>query len=239
MSAAADFAATRWTLVLKARAGAADPGAALSELCAAYYEPVRTFIRAQVRDPESARDLTQEFFARVLRGGAFDRAEPERGRFRSFVLGAVKHFLADTRDRERAAKRGGGSPHEPLEPGTATSPGLDPPDLARLAPDVLFDRNWALALLDRALVSLAAEMAAGGKAAHFDTLKPWLTGDAAGLSQAEAAAQLGMNEGAVKVAVHRLRRRFREAVKTEIAQTLADAREVETELRHLLAAISA
>jgi RNA polymerase sigma-70 factor (ECF subfamily) len=142
------------------------------------------------------------------------------------------------RDRAQAAKRGGGALHERLEPGTETSPGIDPPACPSLAPDALFDRNWALALLDRALAALAADLAAEGKAAHFEALKPWLTGDVRGISQADAAARLGMNEGAVKVAVHRLRRRFREQVKSEIAQTLADAREIETELQHLLQAMS-
>jgi len=231
------FAATRWTLVLRARADAADPSAALSELCEAYYAPVHAFIRARVRDREAARDLTQEFFARVLRGSAFERAEPGRGRFRSFLLGAVKHFLADMHDRERAARRGSGQEAIPLDPGTDTSPGLDPADPGTGLGDEIFDRQWAITLLDRSLLQLASEMKAEGKAAHFEELKPWLTG-AAVTSQAEVAAHLGVNENAVKVAIHRLRKRFRELVKLEIAQTVEGADEQQAELRHLISALA-
>lgn len=239
MSAPTDeqFVTTRWTLVLKARAEAVDPGSALAELCEAYYAPVHAFIRGTVRDPESARDLTQEFFARVLRGGAFDRAEPARGRFRSFLLGAVKHFLADMRDRDRAAKRGFGAEAIPLDAATDSSPGFEPADSRALPNDAVFDREWAITLLDRALLELADGLAATGKSEQFAVLKPWLIG-AATASQAEAAAQLGMNENALSVAIHRLRRRFREIVQVEIAQTVTGADERQAELRHLIAALT-
>jgi RNA polymerase sigma-70 factor (ECF subfamily) len=230
--------ATRWTLVLRARGRSPEAQLALGTLCEGYYAPVHAFIRAQVRDHEAARDLTQEFFARVLRGGAFDRADPQRGRFRSFLLGAVKHFLADARDRQAARKRGSGQELLPLEPGTDTSPGLDPPDPRPAALELLFDRQWAFTLLDRALGRLAQDMAGAGKAAHFSVLKPWLTG-AAAQPQSEAAARLGLNESALKVAIHRLRARFRGLVKAEIAQTVADPAQVAAELDYLIEVVSA
>ncbi len=236
-STGSPFAATRWTLVLLAR-GESDAGrAALGELCEAYYAPVQAFIRVTVRDDEKARDLTQDFFARVLRGGAFDRADPDRGRFRSFLLGAVKHFLSDMRDRERAQKRGGGLEAVPIEPGTDTSPGFDATDPRAVTPDSIFDRQWAFTLLDRALRQLGEELAAGGKADHFDVLKPWLTG-AAATPQSEVAARLGLSENAVKVAIHRLRTRFRDLVKTEIAQTVAGPAEVTEEVNYLIEALA-
>lgn len=232
-STGSPFAATRWTLVLRAR-GESDAGrAALGELCEAYYAPVQTFIRVALRDDERARDLTQEFFARVLQGGAFDGAEPERGRFRSFLLGAVKHFLSDMRDRDRAQKRGGGVEAVPIVPGTDTSPGFDAPDQNTVVSDATFDRQWAFTMLDRALKQLGGELAAAGKVDHFEVLKPWLTG-AAATPQSEAATRLGLSESAVKVAIHRLRARFRELVKAEIAQTVADPAQVAGELNYLI-----
>jgi RNA polymerase sigma factor (sigma-70 family) len=236
-SDASHFAKTRWTLVLRARGQSEVSRAALGELCEAYYGPVHRFIRATVRDDQEARDLTQEFFARVLKGGAFDRADQERGRFRSFLLGAVKHFLSDMGDRNRAWKRGGGVVGIPLETGTDTSPGLDAPDPRTAAPDLAYDRQWAFTLLDRAIHELDRELTAAGKADHFEILKPWLTG-AAARPQSDAAARLGLSENAVKVAIHRLRTRFRELVKAEIAQTVADPAEVAGELSYLIEVVT-
>lgn len=231
------FATTQWTRVLQARGDSPEAKAALSDLCAAYYAPAFAFIRRNAPDEDSARDLTQEFFARLLVRQGIDTVDPARGRFRSFLLGAVKHFLADIRDHGRRLKRGAGLPMESIDPGTDTSPGLQLPDPQALSPDLEFDRKWALTLLDRALAALAEEHRAAGKPGQFDTLKPWLTGDTESISQADAARQLGLNESAVKVAIHRLRRRFREAVKNEIAQTLSDRAQVEEELHHLLEAL--
>ncbi len=234
------FATTRWTQVREAQGAGTLAGTALSDLCAAYYAPVHAYISRTVYDLGDPRDLTQEFFSRVLAGTVrLGGAEAARGRFRAYLLGAVKHFLADTRDRAAAVKRGGRHDHVPLAAGgTDTSPGLevaapdDPP------PDAWFDREWGLAVLALALEALEAEHARQGKEAHFRVLKPWLTGDGAGGSQTAAAAELGMNEGAVKVAIHRLRRRFREQVKAEIAQTVATPQEAEEELRYLIEAVS-
>jgi len=238
LRAPAAFVTTQWTRVLEARGHSPEAQAALSDLCAAYYAPVFAFIRHNTPDQDAARDLTQEFFARLLSRQSLGAADPERGRFRSYLLGAVKHFLADMRAREHRLKRGGGQPVECLDPGTDTSPGMQLPDANAPGPDREFDRKWALTVLDRALAALAAEHRAAGKEKQFDALKPWLTGDTEILSQADAARQIGLNESAVKVAIHRLRRRFREAIKAEIGQTLSDHSQVKDELDQLLAALS-
>jgi RNA polymerase sigma-70 factor (ECF subfamily) len=231
------FRTTRWTQVLQARGDSAQARAALSELCAAYYAPVFGFIRHNAPDEEAARDLTQEFFRRLLARQGIEGVEPSRGRFRSFLLGAVKHFLADMRKHDHRQKRGAGMTLEALEPGTDTSPGLQLPDHAALNPEREFDRKWALAMLERALGALAREQELGGKTAQFEALKPWLTGEIQDISQAQTARQLGLNESAAKVAIHRLRRRFRQVLKTEIGQTLSDRAQVNEELHYLLEAL--
>jgi RNA polymerase sigma factor (sigma-70 family) len=245
--APAAFVTTQWTRVLEARGHSPEAQAALSDLCAAYYAPVFAFIRHHTPDPDAARDFTQEFFARLLARHGLDTVERGRGRFRSYLLGAVKHFLADQHDRAGAAKRGGGQTPLSLDAhagdtthggGGAKSALLQVPDPAAPVPDAYFDRQWALTILDRALAALAADHAAAGKTAQFETLKPWLTGDAEQLSQADAARRLDVNEGAVKVAIHRLRKRFRELVKAEIAQTVGGGGDVQAELNYLLEVLS-
>jgi RNA polymerase sigma-70 factor (ECF subfamily) len=234
------FVTTQWTRVLEARGDSPDAKAALSDLCAAYYAPVFAFIRRNARDEETARDLTQEFFSRLLTRPSIERVDPRRGRFRSFLLGAVKHFLADMSDYASRLKRGAGQSPEPLELGTdtSTSPALQIPDPAAPSPEREFDRKWALTLLAHALSAVAEEHKAAGKSELFETLKPWLTGEAETISQGEAAARLGLNEGAVKVAIHRLRRRFREAIKHQIGQTLDNPAQVEEEMHYLLEALT-
>jgi RNA polymerase sigma factor (sigma-70 family) len=232
----AQFAPTRWTLVLRARGRSADSRAALSELCEAYYAPVLAFLRREGRDEDAARELTQEFFSRLLAQPGLGGVEPGRGRFRSYLLGAVKHFLAEERQRANAAKRGGGQAPMSIEASASadTTSELQIPDPAAAVPDAFFDRHWATALVDRAVATLGAEATAEGKAGQFVALKPWLLGELPSLSQADAARQLGLSEGAVKVAVHRLRKRFREVVKAEIAQTVPEPGEVQGELRYLV-----
>jgi RNA polymerase sigma-70 factor (ECF subfamily) len=235
------FAPTRWTLILRARGESVEARAALGELCEAYYQPVLRFLRREGRDQDSARELTQEFFARILAGGAFDEVDPERGRFRSYLLGALKHFLADQRKAGQRLKRGGGVTPESLDapgPMSDDSPGLDVAGPVAAPPDADFDREWALTVMDRALTSLQREFTASGKADHFEALKPWLMGDGGTGSQAGAARLLGLSEGAVKVGIHRLRKRFRDVVRTEIAQTLRDRALVDEELGHLVEALS-
>jgi len=234
----AAFVTTQWTQVLEARGDSPEGRAALSDLCAAYYAPVFAFIRRNTPNEDVARDRTQEFFAGLLSRQSLGGVDPQRGRFRSYLLGAVKHFLADRRVRENRLKRGGGQRGEPLDAGTDTSPGLQLPDVNAPSPDREFDRKWALTVLDRALAALEGEHLAIGKADQFETLKPWLTGDTENLSQAVAAKQLDLNESAVKVAIHRLRLRFREAIKLEIGRTLSDRNQMEEELGHLLSALS-
>ena len=237
-----EFALTRWTLIQRARGESPAARAALSELCEAYYQPVLRFLCCQGRDEDAARELTQEFFARVLAGRGFAEADPERGRFRSYLLGALKHFLADQHKREHRLKRGGGVAAESLD---AIGPddeqaSLQIADTSVPTPDSFFDREWALAVVGRGVAVVEKDFAAGGKEDQFAALKPWLMGEAPSMSQADAARRLGLSEGAVKVAVHRLRKRFRDSVRAEIAQTLPDPSPalVEEELRHLIAALS-
>ncbi len=232
------FRTTQWTRVLAARGDSVEARAALGELCERYYGAVLAFVRRSGREEDAARELTQEFFARLLARQGLDTVEQGRGRFRSFLLGAVKHFLADARAHAIAVKRGGGTVPVPLGDGTDTSPGVEVPDAGAPDPEREFDRKWALTVLDRALTAIAGEEAAAGQQAQFAALKPWLTGDAPEHSQAEVARMLGTTEAAVKVAVHRLRRRFRGQVKAEIARTLADPAQVADELACLLAALS-
>ena len=237
------FSTTAWTLVLAARTESPAAQAALSDLCAAYYAPVHAYIARTTRDLGDARDLTHSFFERLLAGNRLTHVDKNRGRFRSYLLGAVKHFLADIRDHHAAAKRGGGHSHLPLHTasGIPTDPGTgalaDPPDTRSLPPDAWFDRLWALTVLDRALNTLAAEHQAAGTSHHFEQLKPWLTGDQPELSQAEIASRLGITENALKVSLHRLRKRFRTQVAREIAATLAHPADAEHELQALLAAV--
>jgi RNA polymerase sigma factor (sigma-70 family) len=236
-STPAAFVTTQWTQVLEARGDSPEAKAALSDLCAAYYTPVLAFVRRDAPDEDAARDLTQEFFARLLARQGIATVDPQRGRFRSFLLGAVKHFLADVRAHDHRLKRGAGQPMVSIDPGTDTSPGLQLSDPNAPSPDREFDRKWALTMLGRALATLAEEHKAAGRSGHFDVLKPWLTGDPETLSQAEVARQLGMSEGAVAVAIHRLRRRFRDVVRGEVARTLNDPAQVGDELACLVAAL--
>lgn len=232
--AASAFAPTRWTQVLEARGDSPAARAALSELCAAYYQPVFHFLRHGGRKDDTARELTQAFFARVLAHDGFATVDPERGRFRSFLLGALRHFLADVHAQEHTVKRGGGRTPEPLHTGTDTSPGLEVAAPETEPPGTAFDRQWALALMTRALEAVAAEFRAAGRETYFAALKPWLMGSGRELPQAEAAQQLGLSEAAVKVAVHRLRKRFREVIRNEIAQTVPQRADVDEELHYLV-----
>ncbi len=232
------FHDTRWTLVSRSRGSDTQAQAALSELCEAYYAPVVVFLRRDGRDEDAARELAHDFFARLLQGDAINGADPLRGRFRSYLLSALKRFAADQRDHDHAAKRGGGQIHAVIEnEDSSTGAGLQIADASVEAPDATFDRQWALTVLARALATLEAELRDSGKGHHFDTLKPWLTADGDATPQSEAAGKLGLSEDAIKVAIHRLRKRFRDAVKAEIAQTVSDSGNVREELDALMAAL--
>jgi RNA polymerase sigma-70 factor (ECF subfamily) len=232
------FVTTRWTQVLNARGESPQARVALGALCEAYYMPVFRFVRRSNDSDDSARDLTQEFFAQLLSRHGLDQVQQGKGRFRSYLLGAVKHFLADQLDLAHAAKRGGGQPHVPLKVGTdsQTTAFLTIP--AAPVPDAFFDRQWALNVIDRALKALAVELAAAGKDRYFETLKPWLVAEESSLSQTNAAQILGLSEGAIKVSIHRLRKRFRDLVKDEIAGTVDPTVTVQEELRYLLEALA-
>ena len=235
------FLTTRWTRVLAARGGTPEASKALGELCEAYWTPVFRFLRREGRAEDEARELTQEFFGRVLARDGFSHADPRRGRFRSFLLGAVCHFLGDLRDRERAIKRGGGVTAESIDAANSsdTAAGLQIADARAEVPDTFFDRQWAFAILDRAFSQLAVEQEAAGKAAHYAVLKPWLVGETAALPQANAARALGLSEGAIKVSIHRLRKRFRELVRAEVIHTLPDPAEADAELSYLVEVLAA
>ena len=232
------FVTTRWNEVLSARGESAEARAALSELCGAYWMPVFRFIRRDCAE-DAARDLTQEFFAQLLAHRGLDGVEQGKGRFRSYLLGAVKHFLSNQKERAEAAKRGSGQAHVPLEvmADAHTTESLQVIDPSAPAPDAFFDRQWAMNVIDHALKALELEFSSAAKTAHFETLKPWLIGDAASLSPGEAGRRLGLTEGAVKVAIHRLRKRFRSLVKEEIAGTVDESAEVGEELRYLVEAL--
>ena len=234
MAATSPFLPTRWTLVLRAQGESMESRAALSELCEHYYQPVFRFLQREGRDEDAARELAQEFFTRILNRGGIGAADPARGRFRTYLLGAVKHFLADRRDYEQRQKRGGGQAMESLSVAAHEGPAIDIPDATSELRDTFFDRTWALAIMERALKNVGDDFAREGKSAHFDALKPWLVGDTPQLFQAEVAAQLGWSESAVKVGVHRLRKRFRETIRAEIAQTVADGADIDAELRYLV-----
>jgi RNA polymerase sigma factor (sigma-70 family) len=232
------FCTTQWTQVLAAKGNTPESRQALSDLCAAYYAPVVAFLSRSTRNEDQARDLAHEFFARILGRHRLDGADPERGRFRTYLLGAIKHFLAKQRASAACEKRGARFLHEPIPAASDTSPGLDIPDTTALPPDDHFDREWALNVLQRGLAALEQETEAAGAGAQFHALKPWLTGDRPDLTQAEAARELNMSEGAVRVAVYRLRRRFRDLVKAEVSQTVDPTGTVDDELRHLLDVLS-
>jgi RNA polymerase sigma-70 factor (ECF subfamily) len=235
---ARDFATTRWSVVLAAGGGASpESEQALASLCEAYWYPLYAFVRRLGHQPDDAQDLTQAFFARVLEKGYLRAADPGRGRFRCFLLAALKHFLANERERARAHKRGGGRAVLPLDFQAGEQRYRLEPAHERTA-GRLYERRWALTLLGQVLARLREEFARAGKAPLFDRLKAYLTGENASASYREVGAELGMSEGAVKVAVHRLRGRYRELLLGEIAQTVAAPEEVEEELLHLFEAIS-
>ncbi len=206
--------------------------AALEELCRVYWYPLYAYVRRRGHSPEDAQDLTQEFFARLLEHKWVARADRQRGRFRSFLLSAMSYFLSDEWDKARAQKRGGGVTPVPLQFDTAeTRYGHEPAD--QVTPEQTYERRWALALLEEVLRKLRLEYEEAGRTELFTALHPCLVGERAGLPYKEVAAKLDMSEGAVKSAVHRLRGRYRELLRHEIAQTVAEPGEVDEELRHL------
>jgi RNA polymerase sigma-70 factor (ECF subfamily) len=230
---AGEFATTEWSVVL--RAGKRDDPAghaALAALCERYWYPLYAYVRRRVTDVNDAQDLTQAFFVRLLEKNALAAALPQRGRFRGFLLVALKNFLANEADRAHAQKRGGGAPRLSLDFAAGESKlGLEPAHT--LSPERLFERQWALTLLGGVVARLEAEYAASGKARQFDALKAVLNADRELLPYAALAAELDMSEAAVRQAASRLRRRYRELLRDEVAQTVASPEEVEDEIRSL------
>jgi RNA polymerase sigma factor (sigma-70 family) len=237
-SDAAGFAATRWTLVLAAADGNVSPRAraAMEELCRLYWYPLYAYVRRRGHEAHEAEDLTQEFFLRLLAKKSLADVDRQKGKFRAFLLAALKHFLANEWDRRHAQKRGGREVVISLDAlGAESRYQLEPAH--ELTAEKLFERQWAIAVLDQVLARLQTELAAEGKQAMFDGLKPFLAAGRQAGGYAEAAARLGMTEGAVKTAVHRLRRRYRQLLREEIAQIVAEPEEIDEEIRYLLACL--
>jgi RNA polymerase sigma factor (sigma-70 family) len=230
------FPTTRWTLVV----AAGDPQrkearSALVSLCENYWYPLYAYLRRRGYSADEGQDLTQEFFVRVLEGRYLDRADPEKGRFRSFILTSLKFFVADEEDRHRARKRGGGV-LVPLEFSSGEERYQREPAHDE-TPERIFERRWALSVLDRVVEKLRDEFVQHGRPEHFERLKVFLLGQS-DASYAALACEMNTSEGALKVAIHRLRKRYRELFRQEIADTVADPAEVESELRYLASVLT-
>jgi RNA polymerase sigma-70 factor (ECF subfamily) len=233
------FPTTRWTLVVAAGdPQRKDARSALVSLCENYWYPLYAYLRRRGYAPDQAQDLTQEFFMRVLEGRYLDRADPEKGRFRSFILTSLKFFAADEQDRQRAQKRGGGavvsfefSSRESGEERYQREPGHDE------TPDRIFERRWALSMLERVMDRLRDEFVQHGRSENFERMKVFLLGQSEA-PYADLAREMNTSEGALKVAIHRLRKRYRELFRQEIADTVVDPAEVESELRYLAAVLT-
>lgn len=227
------FDTTRWSVIAAARG--TDPEAAraaLSTLCDAYWYPLYAFIRRWGADPEAARDLTQGFFASLLERRDIEQVRPERGRFRTFLLASAKHFLLNEAARRRAAKRGGGVSLLPLTFDEAEGRyQVEPADL--MTPETLYERRWALTIVERVIAAVQAKWQKAGRGTEFDVLKTSLLGEGPPGGYAAAAQMLGTSEGAVKVAVHRLRKAFRTELRAAIAETVSDPADVDEELKYL------
>ena len=227
------FATTHWSLVLAARTGkSAESRTALEALCGAYWFPLYAFIRRQGYAAEEARDLTQGYFARLIEHRDLEDVDPALGRFRSFLLASVKHFLSNERDRESAKKRAPDRPLVSLDAQDAEGRyRFEPAD--DLTPEALYERRWALTVLDRVSARLRDEWSEGERARRFDALRGLLIGDDPGSSYRSLGESLGMSEEAVKVSVHRLRRRFGDLLRAEIADTVREPGDVDDEIRYL------
>jgi RNA polymerase sigma factor (sigma-70 family) len=232
---AAQFGQTHWSVVLSA-AGRQNPAQAvesLEKLCTLYWRPLYAYIRRQGESPHDAQDLTQEFFLRLLKKDYLNAVDQGKGRFRSFLLAALKHFLSNERDKARAQKRGSGQSPLPLDfTGEETHLTFQPAD--NITPEILFERRWATTLLEQALARLRQEYTGQGEESLFEKLKTTLTEGRGSLAYSGLAAGLNLSEAAVKMAVHRLRQRYRECLRPEIAQTVATTDEIEDELRYVM-----
>ena len=231
------FQSTRWSVVLAARdGGSPEARAALAGLCAAYWYPLYAFVRRKGHDAESARDLVQGFFARLLEKNDLASVDRAKGRFRSFLMAACTNYLANQADRERALRRGGGRPPIPIDgPDAEGRYGREPAH--ELTAERLFERRWATTLLEGVVAAVGDEMARAGKSRQFEALRPALLGDAARVPYARIAAELGLSEEAARAAAHRLRRRYRAKLRDEVARTIEDPAGVDDEIRSLFTAL--
>jgi RNA polymerase sigma-70 factor (ECF subfamily) len=231
------FPNTRWSLVLAARQSFSPESAeALEAICRAYWYPLYAYVRRAGQSREDAQDLIQEFFCRLLQKRWLDSANPEKGKLRTFLMIALKHFMSKEWRHATTQKRGGGQAH--LQLNTTFAESRFAADTVTLAPDETFDQQWAITLLDLTVTRLQAEFADAGKSADFDILKNCLMAERGAIDYAAVARQLGVNEGTARVAVHRLRKRFRKIYREEISQTLADGADLDAEVRHLAAALA-
>jgi RNA polymerase sigma-70 factor (ECF subfamily) len=231
------FPPTRWSLVLAARQQPSPASAdALEAVCRAYWYPLYAYVRRCGSSPHDAQDLTQEFFRLLLEKRWLDQADRDKGRLRTFLITALKHFMSNEWRRQSAQKRGGGQEGIPMDTAFAESRYAADPIAAATA-DEVFDRQWALTLLELALARLEGEFTAAGRTDDFAVLKQFLTVSHAALDYRSAAARLNISEGNARVAVHRLRKRFRKLYREEITQTLPAGADLDAELRHLAAAL--
>jgi len=235
---AAVFATTHWSLVLEAQGESPAAQDALEELCRTYWRPVYTFLRRQGVGPEEAEDITQGFFAQLLERRKFSALRKEKGRLRSFLLGSLKYFLADERRRAMAIKRGKGQRLIPLERLRVDERiEMEPSD--PVTAEMIYERRWALTVLEHVLSRLKDEYQTAGNAALFDLLKQLLPDEPGSPSQADIAARLGMTENAIRQAFYRFRQRYQSLLREEIAHTVATPGDIEDELRHLIAVLEA
>jgi RNA polymerase sigma-70 factor (ECF subfamily) len=237
MALCAYVATTQWSQVLAARNGTdTEAREALEALCQTYWQPLYAYIRHQGHGPEQARDLTQAYFAELLEKNLLAEVDPAKGRFRAYLLATLRHFLSHERDRERALKRGGGTTTLSLDVEDGEARYVNQPTESMTPIDV-FEHRWAMTVLDRAMQRLAAEFKDGGNGEQFETLRQYLTSANPQVPYGDAAEQLGMSEGAIRTAVHRLRKRYGQALRAEIAQTVANPADTDEEVRHLLAVV--
>lgn len=235
-AAAAAFEATQWSVVLGARRDAADRRASLEKLCRLYWVPIYAYLRRRGHAPADAEDLTQAFFAELIEGDFLDRPDPAKGRFRGYLVGALRHFLSHHFDRVRAQKRGGTAQFVDWDSIDAEREfaSIDQP---QLDPSAAYEAGWALTLLARAFERLECEQTAAGRARQFQVLKPFLSATPERGEYEHAAAELGTTRTTVAVWIHRLNHRYAEIVKLLVAETVQDAADVQSEMRHLLQAL--
>ena len=234
------FSTTRWTLIADVRRDDDRARQAMTELCQTYWRPVYAYVRRHGRTPEEAADLTQSFFLHLLENHGFERADPQRGRFRSYLLTSARNFLSNEHDRSATLRRGGGTSTDPIDlvdvERQLSQENIDP----QFSPEAAFERQWALRIMERALETLRREYTARGQAALFAHLRTFLTSDApTGFRPpGESAATPDLTDAALRTAIHRLRKRFGAALRAEIEDTVGSAPDVDDELRHLLRIMS-